>query len=137
MSLERAALILFKKQAELELKNLPQAQLAGPFSQSLIGANWRGNMPDVNQYVFSYKELLEMMVKKAGLHEGKWSMLVNLGFAAINGGPSPDQIVPTGLVAIQAIGIQKSAPDAIPALTIDAAEVNPGPAKGSNKRKSA
>ena len=32
------------------------------------------NMPEASQYMFTHKELVELMVKKAGIHEGKWAM---------------------------------------------------------------
>jgi hypothetical protein len=92
-------------------------------------------MPEANQYVFAHKELTEMMIKKAGLHEGKWMLLVNFGFAAINGGPSPDQVMPTAVAAIQTIGIQKATPDSPPALVVDAAEVNPNADVRSKRKK--
>jgi hypothetical protein len=84
-------------------------------------------MPEVNQYLFTHKELVEMMIKKTDLHEGKWVLLVNFSFAAINGGPSPDQMVPTALAGVQSLGIQKAVPEAPPSLVVDAAEVNPAP----------
>jgi hypothetical protein len=92
-------------------------------------------MPEVNQYTFTFKELMEMMVKKADLHEGKWMLLTNFAFAAINGGPSPDQMMPTALAGVQTIGIQKAVPDSPPSLTVDAAEVNPAPASQSKSRR--
>ena len=82
-------------------------------------------MPEANQFIFSHKELVEMMIKKADLHEGKWMLLVNFGLGAINGGPSADQIIPTAVAGVQAVGIQRAQPDSPPNLTADAAEVNP------------
>jgi hypothetical protein len=67
-------------------------------------------MPEANQYMFSHKEMVELMIKKADLHEGKWVLSVNFGFGAINGGPAPDQVMPTGVVAVQAIGISRANP---------------------------
>jgi hypothetical protein len=51
-------------------------------------------MPEVNQYLFNHKELLELMIKKADVHEGKWIVMANLGFSPGNFGPSPDQMSP-------------------------------------------
>jgi hypothetical protein len=84
-------------------------------------------MPEANQYMFKHKELVTMMIKETGLHEGKWMLSVNFGFAAINAGPGPDQMNPTAMAGIQAIGLQKAADDSPPALVVDAAEVNPRP----------
>ena len=82
-------------------------------------------MPEANQYSFSHKEIVELMIKKTGLHEGKWMMLVNFGFGAVNGGPTLDQVMPTAIVGVQVIGLQRAPVDAPEALTVDAAIVNP------------
>jgi hypothetical protein len=84
-------------------------------------------MPEASQYMFKHKELVAMMIKEAGLHEGKWALAINFGFAAINAGPGPDQMNPTAVAGVQAIGLQKAADDSPPALVVDAAEVNPRP----------
>jgi hypothetical protein len=92
-------------------------------------------MAEASQFTFTHKELVEVLIKKAGVHEGKWMLLVNFGFAAINGGPSPDQIVPAAMAAIQSIGIQKAPDDGPPSLVADAAQVNPrDPRKVKEKR---
>jgi hypothetical protein len=82
-------------------------------------------MPEANQYMFPYKELVELMIKKADLHEGKWMLAVTFGFGAINGGPTPEQVMPTGVVGVQSIGILKAQPDSPENLTVDAGLVNP------------
>jgi hypothetical protein len=92
-------------------------------------------MPEANQYMFTHKEIAELMVKKAGLHDGKWMLSVTFGFGAVNGGPTTEQAMPTGVVAVQSIGIQKAPPDAPAALTVDAAVVNPAPGQPTVKRR--
>lgn len=82
-------------------------------------------MPEANNYTFSHKEIVELMIKKADLHEGKWMIQVNFGFGVLNAGPTPEQIIPSGVVGIQSLGIQKAQPDSPAILTVDAAEVNP------------
>jgi hypothetical protein len=82
-------------------------------------------MPEASQYLFSHKELLETLIKKAGVHEGKWMILTNFGFSAGNFGPSQDQMAPGAVVVIQQMGIQRATPDAPEAMIIDAALVNP------------
>jgi hypothetical protein len=89
-------------------------------------------MPEASQYMFTHKELVELMIKKLDIHEGKWVMAVTFGFGAINGGPSPDQIMPTGFVGVQTVGIMKAQAEAPEILTVDAAIVNPA---SSNERK--
>jgi len=82
-------------------------------------------MPEVNQIFFSNKELLELLIKKADVHEGKWVLTVNFGFSAANFGPSPDQMSPGAAVAILQTGIQRAPPETPEATVMDAALVNP------------
>ena len=82
-------------------------------------------MPEINQYMFKHQEVLEALIKKAGLHEGKWQLVVNFGLAGINMGPTAAEIVPGAAVAITGIGLQRATPDSPVALTADAAVVNP------------
>jgi hypothetical protein len=81
-------------------------------------------MPEVNQIFFTHKELLDLLIKKADIHEGKWMLAANFGFAAANLG-QPEQVVPGAAVALLAMGIQRAAPDSPPSMVADAAEVNP------------
>jgi hypothetical protein len=89
-------------------------------------------MPEASQYMFTHKELVELMIKKAGIHEGKWVMAVTFGFGAINGGPTLEQMMPTGVVGVQSIGIQKAQAESPAILTVDAGVVNPA---ASNETK--
>jgi hypothetical protein len=82
-------------------------------------------MPEASQYVFAHKELVELMIKKVGLHEGKWMISITFGFGVLNAGPSAEQIMPTGFVGVQTIGLIKAQPDSPEILTVDAAAVNP------------
>ena len=45
-------------------------------------------MPEVNQLFFTHKEVLELLIKKAKIHEGRWMLSTNFGFAAGNFGPA-------------------------------------------------
>jgi hypothetical protein len=82
-------------------------------------------MPEASSYKFTHKELVEMMIKKIDLHEGRWMLMATFGFGAINGGPSSDEVVPTGMVGLQALGIQQATNESPASLVADAAEVNP------------
>jgi hypothetical protein len=82
-------------------------------------------MPEPTQFIFKYREILEDLIKRADLHEGKWQLIMTLGFSGINAGPTEDEVVPAAVVAITGIGLRKAAPDSPPALTADAAVVNP------------
>lgn len=89
-------------------------------------------MPEASQYMFTHKELVELMIKKADVREGKWMLSITFGFGAINGGPTPEQAMPTGVVGVQSVGIHKAQSDSPEALTVDAAVVNPA---SSEKRR--
>jgi hypothetical protein len=82
-------------------------------------------MPEVNQYLFKHSELLELLIKKADLHQGKWMLTANLGFGPGNFGPSPDQMSPGAVVAVLQMGIQKAPAETPEPMTMDAAVVNP------------
>jgi hypothetical protein len=87
-------------------------------------------VPVANQFTWTYKELIALMIKAAGIHEGRWTVLHNYGFVPGNFGPSNDQMSPGVIVALTAIGIQREVPGAVPpsSLVVDAAEVNPADA---------
>lgn len=80
-------------------------------------------MAEPTQFMYSHKELLELLIKDQNLHEGIWILSLEMQFAALNTGPSDDQLLPAGLVAVSKIGIQKG--DTLTALSIDASVVNP------------
>ena len=82
-------------------------------------------MPEIRQYEFKFKEVLEALVKQAGIHEGKWQLVINFGLAAANMGPTPSEVVPGAAVAVAGIGLMKAVNDSPEALVIDAGEVNP------------
>lgn len=81
-------------------------------------------MPGSKVFSFDHKQVTEALIKKEGIHEGLWAMLVEFGLGAGNiPGPEKDTQVPAAIVPILKIGIQ-SVPSPTP-LSVDAAEVNP------------
>ena len=58
------------------------------------------------------------MVRKLGLKEGIWQVLVNFGLGATNAGPTEDQLSPAALVAVLNVGLQKA--EKVTNLTVDA-----------------
>jgi hypothetical protein len=90
-------------------------------------------MPEANQYTFTHKELTEMLVRQAGLHEGRWMLMLTLGFGPGNFGPSESEVVPGAIVTITNVGIQKAPAESPSSLTVDAAVVNP---QAKEKRRS-
>ena len=57
-------------------------------------------MAEVNQYVFDFKEIVEALLKKQGIHEGIWGIYVEFGLGASNVGPTDEQLLPTAFVPI-------------------------------------
>ncbi len=82
-------------------------------------------MPTANQYALTHKELTELIIKQAGVHEGKWILMLSFGFTAGNFGPTEDDVLPGGVAIVQSVGIQRVEVDSPSGLIVDAAKVNP------------
>lgn len=82
-------------------------------------------MPEADQYTFTNKELLELLIKQAGVHEGRWMLMTIFGFSAGNFGPSPEQTAPGAVTVIDHMGIRRAQADTPEELSLDAAVVNP------------
>jgi hypothetical protein len=86
-------------------------------------------MAESERKLFAAKELTEMLLKYAGIHEGHWALAVEFGFGAGSmalPGPGPESDFspkPTAMVSIIRMGIERS--DNATPLTTDAAKVNP------------
>jgi hypothetical protein len=93
-------------------------------------------MPEANQYTFTNKELLALLMKQAGVREGKWMLLTNFGFGASHLGPSPDKMAPGAFAIINHMGIQRAGPEVPEEMTIDAAEINRERAATAKRRPS-
>lgn len=80
-------------------------------------------MAEATQFMFSFKELAEMLVRKQGIREGHWGVLVKLGIAGANIPSGPDKnLVPAAIVPLLEFGIQKF--EEANNLTVDAAELS-------------
>jgi len=88
-------------------------------------------MPEAQQFIFTYRDIAEALVKQQGIHEGLWGIYVEFAIAAANIGTTPEgnDTVPAAIVPIQKIGIQRF--DEANSLTVDAAKVNPAPKEGA------
>ncbi len=94
-------------------------------------------MPEVNQIFFSHKEVVELLIGKAGFHEGEWMLSINFGFAPGNFGPTSEQTSPGVAVVVVGIGLVRAGPDTPDAVKVDASVVNPAPTKSRKKGQSA
>ena len=83
-------------------------------------------MAEVQQYVFTYPEIAEALVKKQEIHEGLWGVFIEFGLEAANIRPpegSEGTFFPAAIVPVRKIGIQRFHDHNY--LTVDAAIVNP------------
>ena len=81
-------------------------------------------MAQINQFVFSYKEIAEALVKQQDIHEGLWGVYLEFGIAAANINAAPEaDVTPAAIVPVQRMGLQRF--EEANNLTVDAAEVNP------------
>jgi hypothetical protein len=80
-------------------------------------------MPEINQYTVKTKELTEILIKHLGVQEGKWTLMVTFTFTAINAGPEGGEILPSAILGMQKVGIQRADANTPPDLIVDAASV--------------
>ena len=85
-------------------------------------------MAETTQHIFSFKELLGLMVKDKGIHQGHWALHVKFGLTAVNvkgGMNTSDPLLPTAIIPLIEIGIQEiKEPHE---LSVDASRINPSP----------
>ena len=82
-------------------------------------------MAEPTQIVFSYKEVVEALLKKENIHDGVWGLYIEFGIAGANLGPDKDNLKPTAIVPIMKIGLQKFEEENN--LSVNATRVNPTP----------
>ncbi len=86
-------------------------------------------MPEATQISFTFKEIVEALVKRQDIHEGLWGIYIEFAFGAANvGNPKDGDVLPAAIVPVQKIGIQRF--DEPSNLTVDAAIVNPQDERG-------
>jgi len=94
-------------------------------------------MPEPTQYVFDYKEIATLLVKRANIREGLWGIFIRFGFGATNintsEAPGEEALLPAAIASVKEIGIQRfEKPNN---LTVDAAVVNPATEKAAATSK--
>jgi hypothetical protein len=85
-------------------------------------------MAEAQNYIFSHREIVETLIKKQNLHEGLWMIYIEFNLQGGNVGQSKDQALPSAIIQVGKIGIQrvdKDNPFADSALVVDAKAVNP------------
>jgi hypothetical protein len=71
--------------------------------------------------MFSFAEIAELLVRKAGVTEGHWGIQIRFALQGANVGPSDTELRPAALVPILEIGIRQY--EKPTNLSVDAAEV--------------
>jgi hypothetical protein len=91
-------------------------------------------MVETKRIIYSNKELVVMMLKEQGIHEGNWVLAANLSFTAMNVGQLADgsDASPAGVVAVTGVCIDR-VPESLP-FSVNAAEANPKPKKAAPKK---
>lgn len=82
-------------------------------------------------HLFSHQEVLAELIRKQGLHEGRWSLVFELQHVgttinALREGISQPVLTPAAVTLIQRVGITRTTESN--ELTLDASEVNPNKA---------
>ena len=82
-------------------------------------------MAEITHITYTNKELLILMLKDQGIHEGNWVFGAQFVFTAMNIGQSQDgsDASPASVTAIKSIHIER-VPESLP-FSVNAAEVNP------------
>lgn len=95
-------------------------------------------MPEVSQFDFSPKEVLELLIKKQDLHEGIWALRFQYSLIGVDA-PFPkgkaNELVPGAILRIPKFTLQRI--DVEKGNSLDAAKVNPAksyPLKAQNRR---
>lgn len=82
-------------------------------------------MPEVNQYTWNHRELLEVLARAASLTEGRWMLMIQFNMTPGNFGPSEKDLLPGMLVGVARIGLQRADINSPEALVLDAADIRP------------
>lgn len=82
-------------------------------------------MAEIKQITYINKELLILLLKDQGIHEGNWILGAQLTFSAMNIGHSSDgsDVSPAGVVGVTGVVIER-VPEPLP-FSVNAQEVNP------------
>ena len=84
-------------------------------------------MTDDIKHSFSHEELLAILLKSAGIHEGLWMLSINFGLSATNMSKSnngEENLRPCVMAFVENFGLMR-VERALKGLTLDAAIVNP------------
>lgn len=103
-------------------------------------------MAEITRIAFDYQELVTIMIKKEGIHEGIWEFYIRFGLNAANISTEinskdeekdskkkkDERFIPSAILTIPEIGIHRT--DKLNNLSVDASVVNPRSKKGRTKK---
>jgi hypothetical protein len=82
-------------------------------------------MAEPTHYTFTYREVVEALIKKQDLHDGLWAIYIEFGIRAAHAEVGPEEALPVAVVPVLKIGLQRvEAGSNVPG-TADASVVNP------------
>lgn len=90
-------------------------------------------MAETGQYIFSYKEVVEALLKKQDIHEGVWQLFVKFNLGAANIGQTETEVTPAAIVSVAQLGLLKA--DKETSIAVDAAKINPRRASRRQRAK--
>jgi hypothetical protein len=64
-------------------------------------------MAEPSQIAFTYKEVVESLIKRYGIKEGIWGIYIRFGIHGANLGPSASEVRPAAIIPVLEIGLQK------------------------------
>ena len=85
-------------------------------------------MPAANPNHFpghSLREMTEILIKHHNVHEGRYELSIEFRVAIGTMGPSPEEVLPSGMIGVSGMALAKVADDVTHAHVVDAANVNP------------
>jgi len=81
---------------------------------------------EASTYIFEFREVVEALIKKQGLHEGTWALYVEFALNAANAPAQPSgDVHPVAIVPVMKVGLQRVPAGAKMPGALDAAVVNP------------
>jgi hypothetical protein len=80
-------------------------------------------MVEIKTLTFTYKEIVEAMIKHQDLHEGIWQLYIEFGIGAANITTGEEDVSPSAIVPVKKIGLHKV--DKESPIAVDASKVNP------------
>ena len=83
-------------------------------------------MPEQTELTFTLKEVVTALLKAQDIHEGIWGLHVKFGLRGMTLGATPADVLPTALLGVMSLSINKS--EQVSNIAVDAAEANPRPA---------